>query len=73
MLNDRQVAALLWVGIILVAVLAWPTGRRSLGDIARAFLNRRIWPVFSLLAIWSLGLVLVGPDAEPSTNEHEPE
>jgi hypothetical protein len=63
MLNDRQIAALLWVGIILVAVLAWRTGRRSLADIARALLNRKAWPMYAisaLLALWSLGLVLVG-------------
>jgi hypothetical protein len=63
MLNDRQIAALLWVGIILVAVLAWRTGRRSLADIARALVNRKAWPICAisaLLALWSLGLVLVG-------------
>jgi hypothetical protein len=60
MLNDRQIAALLWVGIILVAVLAWPTGRRSLAGVARAFLSFRVWPIFALLALWSLGLVFIG-------------
>ncbi len=37
MLNDRQIATLLWIGLFLVAVLAWPTGRKSLVEIARAF------------------------------------
>jgi hypothetical protein len=60
MMNDRQVASLLWVGLILVAIVAWPTGRRSLADIARSFLSHKIWPIFALLALWSLGLVLVG-------------
>jgi hypothetical protein len=60
MLNDRQIAALLWVGIVLVALLIWPTGRRSLVDLARSFLSRKIWPIFALLALWSLGLVLIG-------------
>lgn len=72
MLNDRQIAALLWVGIILVAVLARPAGRRSLADIARAFLNRKAWPIFAifgLLAIWSLGLVVVGERVGIWTNE----
>jgi hypothetical protein len=60
MLNSRQSASLLWVGVILVAVLVWPTGRKSLVAIARTFLSRQIWPVFALLALWSLALVLVG-------------
>ena len=63
MLNDRQIATLLWAGVVLVAVLAWPTGRRCLADVVRAVLSRKAWPVFvvfALLALWSLGLVLVG-------------
>ena len=60
MLNDRQIASLLWAGIILVAVLAWPTGRRSLAGVARIALSRKVWPVFALFALWSLGLVLIG-------------
>ncbi len=60
MLNDRQFALLLWAGLVLVALLVWPTGRRSLADVARLFLSRKIWPVFALLALWSLGLVLIG-------------
>lgn len=60
MLNNRQIASLLWIGVLLVAVLASPTGRKSLVDIARAFLGRRIWPILVLLALWSLGLVLIG-------------
>lgn len=60
MLNDRQIATLLWIVLLLVAVLAWPTGRKSSVDIARAFLSRRIWPIFAVLALWSLGLVFIG-------------
>ncbi len=60
MLNDRQVASLLWVGIILVVILTWPTGRRSLTGVVRAFLSCKIWPVFALLALWSLWLVFIG-------------
>jgi hypothetical protein len=60
MLNDRQIATLLWIGLVLAAVLIWPTGRKSLVDITRTFLSRKIWPVFALLALWSLALVLVG-------------
>lgn len=60
MLNDRQIATLLWIGLLLVAVLAWPTGRKGLVDVARGFLSRRIWPIFALLALWSVGLVLLG-------------
>ena len=60
MLNDRQIASLLWIAVVLVALLAWPTGRKCLVDITRAFLSRRIWPVFALLAVWSCGLVLIG-------------
>lgn len=60
MLNDRQMASLLWGGIILVAAVAWPTGRQLLADIARTFFNHKVWPIFALLAVWSLGLVLVG-------------
>ncbi|OWY62443.1 hypothetical protein B7486_58400, partial [cyanobacterium TDX16] len=58
--NDRQIASLLWAGLILVTVLTWPTGRRSLAGVARIMLSRKIWPVFALLALWSLGLVLIG-------------
>lgn len=60
MLNDRQIATLLWIGLFLVAVLAWPTSRKGLVDVARGFLSRRIWPIFALLAMWSVGLVLIG-------------
>lgn len=60
MLNDRQIATLLWIGLLFVAALAWPTGRKGLVDVARGFLSRSIWPLFALLALWSLGLVLVG-------------
>lgn len=60
MLNDRQIAALLWVGIILAAVLVWPTGRRSLAGVARAFSSYTIWLIFALLGVWSLGLVVMG-------------
>lgn len=58
-MNDRQIASLLWAGIFLVAILAWPTARRSLADVARIFLSRKIWPVFALLALWSVGLVFI--------------
>lgn len=60
MLNDRQIASLLWAGVMLVVVLAQPASRRSLADVARTFLSRKVWPIFALLGLWSLGLVLVG-------------
>lgn len=59
-LNGRQTAALLWVAIVMAAVLVWPTGRRSLAAVARAFFSRKIWPIFLLLGLWSVGLVLLG-------------
>jgi hypothetical protein len=63
MLNDRQIATLLWAGVILVAVLALPTGRKCVADVGRAVLNRKAWPVFvisALLGLWSFGVVLIG-------------
>ncbi|MBI2704029.1 MAG: hypothetical protein HYX32_01875 [Actinobacteria bacterium] len=60
MLNERQIATLLWIGLLLVAVLVLPTGRKGLVDVARGFLSHRIWPISALLALWSFGLVLIG-------------
>lgn len=60
MLNERQIALLLWAGIILVAALALPSGRKGLADVARVFVSRKIWPLFAMLALWTLGLVFVG-------------
>lgn len=60
MLNNRQIASLLWVGIALAAILARPDSRRALIDVARALLGRKIWPVIAVLALWSLGLVFLG-------------
>ena len=60
MLNNRQIASLLWGGALLGLLLVWPTGRRCSTDVVRNFLSRKIWPIFVLLALWSLGLVLLG-------------
>ncbi len=70
MLNDRQIATLLWIGLLLVAVLVWPTGRKGLVDVARGFLSRSMWLIFALLALCSLGLVLIGRRIGISRSRH---
>lgn len=60
MLNDRQLASLIWVGLVAAFCIGMPSIRPAAARVVRAFLDRKIWPVFVVLGAWSVGLVYIG-------------
>jgi len=60
MLNNRQIATLLWFAVILAYCLALPSVRSSLVGVVRTALHPKIWSIVLLLGAWSLGLVYLG-------------
>lgn len=60
MFNDRQLASLLWIGVILVFAIGHPKVRGSVPDVLRAMASLSILSVLALLAGWSYALVRLG-------------
>jgi hypothetical protein len=61
-LNNRQIAILLWAGVALVYCVAAPKVRPSLAGVLRIALHPKIWSIIVILAAWSVGLVYVGSE-----------
>lgn len=60
MLNNRQIATLIWASVILAYCLTVPGVRSSLAKAARTALHPKIWSIVVLLGAWSLALVHLG-------------
>jgi hypothetical protein len=62
MLNNRQVAILLWAGLIVLYCLLAPQVRPSLAGVVRLALDPKILSITAILAAWSVGLVHLGSE-----------
>lgn len=60
MLTNRELASLLWLGILLVAVAYRPSGRTALWRIVPAFLHPKVAGPMLLYAAWTAGAVAIG-------------
>ncbi|MBB4114382.1 hypothetical protein FHT80_003733 [Rhizobium sp. BK226] len=51
-LNTREIATLIWLGIVVAILLVMPTMRQSLGGLLRAFTQRKILQVLAFFALY---------------------
>lgn len=51
-LNTREIATLIWLGIVVTILLVMPTMRQPLGGLLRAFTQRKILQVLAFFALY---------------------
>ncbi len=51
-LNTREIATLIWLGIVVAILLMMPTTRQSLGGLLRAFTQRKILQVLAFFGLY---------------------
>lgn len=58
-LNTREIAFLIWAGIILVALCVWKTTRMLMPPLLKFVLNWRFVAPFALASLWSVACIYV--------------
>lgn len=56
-LNNREIAALIWLGVIALGLLLWANARRSILSVARSFFVWKLQQVFLVMTIYMIIIV----------------
>jgi hypothetical protein len=56
-INNREWALAIWLGLFIVTAILLPASRRSIPDVLRAFFNHRILVPFTLMVLYTGGVV----------------